>query len=163
MIRSFEENHKRWIEREIKRPRTKYFVKAFVQQLLNGNKFNWELLCKIHRGSQLNPKASCLRLLKQKEIKKMISDELKNILTEKGINENFVLDKLLVALNISEDKKDANTMLKAIDNMQDLLDMKPMKINRSESFQIKGNVDLKAIADGLETEKQKKQDKILNE
>ncbi len=73
-------------------------------------------------------------------------------MTEKGITRAFVLDKMLKAVEIAEDKKDSNGILKATDSFMDLLQMKQGKRTVTDTMQI----DLTSqISDQIETEEKK--------
>lgn len=66
----------------------------------------------------------------------MVKDELKKVLTDKGINEDFVLDTILDAIEIAKVKQDPSNMLKASSELSDYLQMKPEKRVQTEKLQI---------------------------
>jgi len=141
-----------WAEREAKHSRVRNVVNAYVGQLMSPYKVDWHILGNIYRPDQRYPDKSVKRLFRTKEVKAMVEDKLKEIMTDKGITKSFVLDKMLTAVDIAEGKKDVNGILKATDSFMDLLEMKPSKKVITDTMQI----DMSSqIADQIETEEKK--------
>lgn len=100
--------------------------------MLSG-KIDWNLVSNAYRKNQKNPVATFKRLIKQEEIKQMINHELSTLLSENGIDQQFVITKIKEALAIAEEKKDVSNMLKALENIQELLGMTPGKVKMIET------------------------------
>lgn len=143
---------KPWQEREAKKSRTKNAVSAYVTQVVNGKKPDWEQIGKIYRPDQKNPPATVRRLFKQRVIKNMIEEKLKEVLIAKGIDKGFVLDTMLEAIEIAKEKQDVSNILRAAENFVDLLEMKPNKKITTDTLQIDMT---NQIMDQVETEEKK--------
>ena len=143
---------KPWQEREAKKSRTKNAVSAYVTQVVNGDKPDWEQLGKIYRPDQKSPPATVRRLFKQRIIKNMIEEKLKEVLISKGIDKGFVLDTMLEAIEIAKEKQDVSNILRAAENFVDLLEMKPNKKITTDTLQIDMT---NQIMDQVETEEKK--------
>lgn len=115
-----------WAEKEAQKTRAKNVVKLYVQQVLAG-KVDYGVLGKAYRPDQKIPEATVRRLFKKEEIKRMIHKEMEEALRNLGIDRQFVLDKILVAMNIAEKKGDSGNMLRGAENLSDMLEMKPQK------------------------------------
>lgn len=122
MIRDFETNRKRWITAEIKKERTKRVVKLYVMMALSG-KIDWKVLGQSYRPDQQHPDWTVKRLIKQTEVKKMIDNEFATSLKNNGIDFEYTIKKLKMAIKISEEKKDAGNLLRCVENMQKLLEV----------------------------------------
>ena len=141
-----------WGERESKQQRTKNVVNAYIGQLMSPYQVDWNILGNVYRPEQRRPDLSVKRLFKNKMVKGMIEEKLKEVMTEKGITKSFVLDKMLSAIEIAEGKQDVGGILKATDSFMDLLEMKPSKRVTTDTMQI----DMTSqIADQIETEEKK--------
>jgi hypothetical protein len=141
-----------WAEREANQKRTLNVVNAYIGQLMSPYKVDWMMLGNIYRSDQKRPDIAVKRLFKNTVVKKMIEEKLMEVMTEKGITRAFVLDKMLKAVEIAEDKKDSNGILKATDSFMDLLQMKQGKRTVTDTMQI----DLTSqISDQIETEEKK--------
>lgn len=125
-----------WAEREATTARLRNTVNAYVAQVLSPNKVDWSILGNIYRPDQRRPDQTVKRLFKQKVVKNMVEQKLKEALSEKGITKSFVLDKMLSAVDIAEKKQDVGGMLKAADAFMDLLEMKPSKKIVTDTLQL---------------------------
>jgi hypothetical protein len=114
-----------WVEREKTKERTKRVVQAYVTMMLGPGKVDWAKLGNIYRPDQQIPEATVRRLFKQKEIQSMVTDEMKDALKKAGISKDFVLEKIKRALEIAENKGDAGNMLRATENLSEMLEMRP--------------------------------------
>ena len=110
-----------WKEREAGKTRTKNVVTAYVKQLLSDSKVDFKQLGKIYRPDQDIPEATVRRLFKQKEIQAMVDKKLDELLTNKGITKEMVLDLHLKALEMAESKSDVSNFLRATENFMKLL------------------------------------------
>jgi hypothetical protein len=64
------------------------------------------------------------RTMKSEVFKKMVRKELQKILHEHGLTENYTLDLLENAISVAKDKKDVPSMMRAVENLQDMHGMK---------------------------------------
>lgn len=141
MIRDLKRNRKRWAVYESQRTRTKNAIKIYVRMMLSG-KIDWNLVSNAYRKNQKNPIATFKRLIKQEEIKQMINQELSTLLSDNGIDQQFVVTKIKEALTIAEEKKDVSNMLKALENIQELLGMMPDKVKMITTNSFTGHSSL---------------------
>ncbi len=125
-----------WKEREAGKTRTKNVVTAYVKQLLSDSKVDFKQLGKIYRPDQDIPEATVRRLFKQKEIQAMVDKKLDELLTNKGITQEMVLDLHLKALEMAESKSDVSNFLRATENFMKLLDMEPNKKITTDTLEI---------------------------
>ena len=77
---------------------------------------------------------------------------MKEVLASKGINRGFVLDVIKKSIGIAENKEDVANMLRAAENLVDILEMKPNKKITTDTLQIDMT---NQIADKIETEEKK--------
>ena len=64
------------------------------------------------------------RTMKSEVFKKMVREELQNLLSEHGLTEKYTLDLLETAIGVAKDKKDVPSMMRAVENLQDMHGMK---------------------------------------
>ena len=141
-----------WQEREATSKRTKNAVNAYVGQIVEGKKVDWNQVGKIYRPDEQNPSATVKRLFKQKVISNMVEEKLKEILSSRGVDKGYVLDNILKAISIAEDKQDVSNMLRGVENFVDMLEMKPNKKVTTDTLQIDMT---NQIMDKIETEEKK--------
>jgi len=141
-----------WQEREATSKRTKNAVNAYVGQIVEGKKVDWNQVGKIYRPDEQNPSATVKRLFKQKVISNMVEEKLKEILSSRGVDKGYVLDTILKAISIAEDKQDVSNMLRGVENFVDMLEMKPNKKVTTDTLQIDMT---NQIMDKIETEEKK--------
>ena len=82
----------------------------------------------------------------------MVEEKLKEILSSRGIDKGYVLDTILKAISIAEDKQDVSNMLRGVENFVDMLEMKPSKKVTTDTLQIDMT---NQIMDNIETEEKK--------
>ena len=141
-----------WVNKEIRSTRFKNTVTAYVEQLLSDTGVNWDILGNIYRPEQRIPAATVRRLFKQQEVREVIEEKLKEILTSKGITQELVLDLHLEAIEVARGKLDPSNMLRATENLMDLLEMKPGKKITTESVEFGIS---SSIADQIASEEKK--------
>tara|TARA_R110002074_G_scaffold107607_1_gene232518 strand:+ start:277 stop:1035 length:759 start_codon:yes stop_codon:yes gene_type:complete len=141
-----------WAEKEAGKTRTKNAVNAYVHQLLGNKGIDYNVLGNIYRPDDKIPAATVRRLFKQEEIKAMVDKKLKDILVEKGVTKDMVIDITLEGINIARTKMDANNMFKGADSLAEYLEMKPNKKIITETMEIDVT---STIADQIETEEKK--------
>ena len=82
----------------------------------------------------------------------MVEKKLKEILIDKGISQEHVIDLQLEAVDIARSKGDVSNMLRVADNFMDLLSMKPGKVITTDTMEI----DMSSkIVDAIESEDKK--------
>ena len=141
-----------WAKKESRRVRAKNVVSAYASQLMGGNGVDYDVLGKIYRSDEQKPAATVRRLLKQEEIQKMVDKKLKEILLEKGVTKDMVIDGFLECIDVARTKGDPNNMMKGFDQLADYLGMKPDKKIITETMEL----DMTStIADQIETEEKK--------
>jgi hypothetical protein len=113
-----------WVEHESRRERTKRMVQLYVKMSMAG-KLDLAVLGKVYRPDQAIPTATLRRLLKQDKIKRMISEEFDKILSEVGLTERWILEKIKKAMEIAEKKGNPFAMLKGTEQLSELRDMFP--------------------------------------
>ena len=99
----------------------KDFVKVYVSQLLNGT-IDYTILGKVF-GDKKNHEIKARALLKKEYVKEMIDKELREVFTEKGIDEGTVVDMISDAHMVAKEKNDASNMLRAAENFVKILKM----------------------------------------
>ena len=125
-----------WAVREANTTRAKNLVNAYVGQLTSTKKVDYNQLGMIYRPDQKEPAATVRRVLKQEVIKKMVEKKLREVLSEKGINNSSVLDTMLEGLDIARAKQDVTNMIKISDAFMELLEMKPNKKITTDMLQL---------------------------
>jgi hypothetical protein len=74
------------------------------------------------------------------------------VLTEKGIDEGYVLDVMKDAVAVAQMKEDPGNMIRAADKLSEFLDMKPQKTQQTETLEM----DIShQISNQFETQKKK--------
>ena len=141
-----------WVKKEIRSTRFKNAVVAYVEQLLSDTGVNWDIIGNIYRPEQKIPAATVRRLFKQQEVRDVVEEKLKGILSEKGITQEKVLDLYEKGLLMAETKIDIGNYIKIIDTYADLLEMKPGKKITTESVEFGIS---SSIADQIASEEKK--------
>ena len=111
-----------WGERESRRKHVKHVIRLYAQMWLN-NTVDLVKLGKIYAPKQRIPEASIKRLLRQPEIKEMVSKELKKIFAENGIDEKYVLELYKGVAKKAGEKENLSTLLRVADTLADMLRM----------------------------------------
>tara|TARA_E500000331_G_scaffold101280_1_gene98176 strand:+ start:406 stop:1239 length:834 start_codon:yes stop_codon:yes gene_type:complete len=142
----------RWEDREARTTRAKNAVNAYVTDIIKGEKPDWEMIGKIYRPDQECPEATVRRLFKKQRIVDMVEKKLKEILIDKGITQEQVLDLQLEAIDMARVKGDVSNMLRVADNFMDLLSMKPGKVVTTDTMELDMS---NKIIDAIESEDKK--------
>jgi len=71
------------------------------------------------------------RTMKSEVFKKMVREELQNLLHEHGLTEKYTLDLLESAISVAKDKKDVPSMMRAVENLQDMHGMKEKHMQKT--------------------------------
>ena len=127
-------------------------MSAYVAQLMSDKQVDWKILGNIYRPDQQEPAITVRRLFKEEKVKTMVKEELKKVLTEKGISASYVLDTILEAIDIAKLKQDPSNMLKGSSELSEYLQMKPEKNIQTDRLEIDVS---KQIADTVQKEDRK--------
>jgi len=140
------------MEKELQTRRAKNLADAYITYVMAGKSPDWEKLGQIYRPDQEKPVATVKRLLKTKGMKAMIEEKMKEVLTDKGIDEGFVLDVIKDAIDVAKVKEDSGNMIRAAKELSDFLDMKPKAKTQTDTLEM----DIThQIADNYESAKKK--------
>jgi hypothetical protein len=142
-----------WIKKEVARARTKRVIQLYANMMLTG-RIDLQILGKAYRPDSSDPVRTVKKLLRREQVKSMIDQELQRILEEKGITKQFVIEKIVKAIELGEKREDGYLLLKGADKMADYLEMQPGKTKVTE--QIETNTIFKSIGDAIEKSDQLK-------
>jgi phage pi2 protein 07 len=84
-----------WVGREMKNKRTKQAIALYASVMLEKGRAtekDLDIIGKIYRPDQEQPKLTFKRLLKNQKIKNMIAEELKKLLSDYGVTEGDVIN-----------------------------------------------------------------------
>jgi hypothetical protein len=112
-----------WIEKEARRTRTKVAVVLYVEMLLSKGEINWTVLGRAYRPDQRIPQATVKRLFRHDKVKDMIRTEIRKALSNKGINEEEVLEMYLGAYRKAEEVGKPSEMRAVAGDLAELLGM----------------------------------------
>ena len=129
-------NPAHWLDKEVKTRRFNNTMSAYVAQLMSDKQVDWKILGNIYRPDQQEPAITVRRLFKEEKVKTMVKEELKKVLTEKGISASYVLDTILEAIDIAKLKQDPSNMLKGSSELSEYLQMKPEKNIQTDRLEI---------------------------
>ncbi len=127
---------KTYEELEANKSRTDLAIDAFLTYKMAGLPPDLEKIGKLYRPDQKNPAIAAKKMLKSKEVKKIMTDKLKEILIDKEIDEGFVLDVMKDAIDVAKTKEDPANMIRAAKELGDFLDMKPKTKQVTESIEM---------------------------
>jgi len=127
---------KSYTEIESKSKRAELAVDAFLSYKMAGEKPDLSVIGTLYRPDQVQPEIAAKKLLKSKEIKKMIKDKLKDILIEKGIDEGFVLDVMKDAIVVAKMKENSGDMIRAAKELSVFVDMQPKNKQITETLEM---------------------------
>tara|TARA_R110002051_G_scaffold173923_2_gene244191 strand:+ start:1893 stop:2684 length:792 start_codon:yes stop_codon:yes gene_type:complete len=127
---------KSYSELESNRDRADLAIDAFLTYKMAGELPDMDKLGMIYRPDQKNPALAVKKLLKTKEVKRIMADKLKEILLEKNIDEGFVLDIMKDAVDVAKMKEDPANMIRAAKELGEYLDMKPKTKQITESLEM---------------------------
>ena len=127
---------KSYNELEAQSRRTELAVDAFLAYKTAGKSPDLDKIGTIYRPDQKNPSIAAKKLFKLKEVKKMIEEKLKEILTDKEIDEGFVLDVIKDAIEVAKVKESSADMIRAAKELSIFLDMAPKTKQLTESLEV---------------------------
>ena len=129
-------NPTHWADKEARKTRTKNVVNAYVEMMLSNNKIDWDALGKVYRPDQKTPAATVRRLMKQESIKVLVEEKVKDLLVQKGINREYVIDLHQEVIALAREGGKPQLILQAADVFMDLLEMKPGKKIVTDSIEM---------------------------
>ena len=71
------------------------------------------------------------RTMKSEVFKRMVREELQNLLHEHGLTEKYTLDLLEDAIKMAKEKKDVPSVMRAVENLQDMHGMKEKHMQKT--------------------------------
>ena len=123
-------------EIEAKSGRAQLAIDMYLTYKMAGLSPDMDKIGSTYRPDQKNPAIAAKRLLKTKEAKKMIEEKLKEILTDKGIDEGFVLDTMKNAIEVAMTKDNSADMIRAAKELSVFLDMAPKTKQVTDTLEI---------------------------
>ena len=124
------------MELELQKRRSKDVLDAYMTYIFAGKTPDFEKLGQMYRPDQKKPAWTVKRLLKTKGMKQMIKDKMKEVLTERGIDEGYVLDTIKDAIGVAKVNEDPGNMIKAAKELSDYLDMKPKAKTQTDTLEL---------------------------
>ena len=124
------------MELELQKRRSKDVLDAYMTYIMAGKTPDFDLLGQMYRPDQEKPAWTVKRLLKTKGMKQMIKDKMKEVLTERGIDEGYVLDTIKDAIDVAKVNEDPGNMIKAAKELSDYLDMKPKIKTQTDTLEL---------------------------
>lgn len=128
---------KSWDELEAGKNRTKRAVDVLLASYMSTGKFDWHRAGRVYRPDEEIPEATLKRLFRKQSIRKMITEELRAMYDDIGLDEKWTAEKVKKAGEIAEEKEDPLNMLRAAQEAQKLLGMEPgiVRAERTESLE----------------------------
>tara|TARA_S200002703_G_scaffold54386_2_gene47015 strand:+ start:901 stop:1689 length:789 start_codon:yes stop_codon:yes gene_type:complete len=124
------------MELELQKRRSKDVLDAYMTYIFAGKTPDFDKLGQMYRPDQKKPAWTVKRLLKTKGMKQMIKDKMKEVLTERGIDEGYVLDTIKDAIGVAKVNEDPGNMIKAAKELSDYLDMKPKAKTQTDTLEL---------------------------
>jgi len=121
---------------ELQKRRTKDMLDAYMTYIMAGKQPDFNKLGQIYRPDHKEPSWSVKRILKTKGMKRMIKEKMQEVLTERGIDEGFVLDTIKEAIDVARVKEDSGNMIKAAKELSDYLEMKPKLKTQTDTLEM---------------------------
>ena len=127
---------KSYAEIESTKNRADLAIDAFLAYKMAGETPDMDKIGRIYRPDQKNPEVAVRKLLRTKEVKKIMADKLKEILVDKQIDEGYVLDVMKDAIDTAKVKEDPANMIRAAKELSVFLDMQPKNKQVTESIEM---------------------------
>ena len=142
-------NNRDWIVKELKKPRAKRLIKAYIAMMQKGE-VDFNILGNIYRPTEKIPEASVKRLFRQKETQNMINEELQKALIGNNVTMDYLIEQRRDLIDKSKDNKRLDITLKAIEGFEDMYNMRSQ--NRVSNT-ITETVNYKQLIESPETTK----------
>ncbi|MBU1101123.1 MAG: hypothetical protein KKA84_12040 [Bacteroidetes bacterium] len=143
-----------WQVAEANRLRTRNTVKVYVQMMLAGA-IDWNRLGQAYRPDQYIAAATVRRLFKTEEVKAMVDKELSVVLSDKGADKTWLIEKRIKAVEIAEKGGNAKDMTVALDKFDHYLGLNDRIVKSVESEEF----SWKQLSEGVEDERRIKIEK----
>lgn len=123
---------RRWSALEARKGRTKRAVAAAVQMIVSGEGIDYETIGRIFRPHEARPAASARRLLKQREVKQMLTDKVAEHFEAQGLSAATVPEVLKAAYDAAKEKGDARALIEIARELEEYFPSKPTKTKQTE-------------------------------
>lgn len=129
---------RKWIDVEMGKTRLKRLVDAYIEQTLEirGGKradYDFQVLGEVYRKDQREPSWTAKMMLRQPEVKQVISEKLSKLAAEEGVTPAWVMQKLKAAVDLAENVQDVGSMIRGLKEFREMLDMTPEKGDDGET------------------------------
>jgi len=121
---------------ELQKARSLRLLDGYMTYLMAGESPDYEKLGQMYRPDQEKPAWTARRLLKTEGMKQMIKEKMQEVLTERGIDEGYVLDTIKDAIGVAKCNEDPGNMIKAAKELSDFLDMKPKAKTQTDTIEV---------------------------
>ncbi|MFC2083656.1 hypothetical protein ACFLS9_01230 [Bacteroidota bacterium] len=151
--------HRNWTERAYKSGRIRRFVRVWSRMLIN-NQVDYKKACNVYKRNEANPVATIRKLLRRKEVQLMIEKEIIKLYEKESITPSEVvkIEKDLFKKTLKA--SDYTNSIKLLKAWRDSLGMAAPKVTKSESYEERYSMDLRAIE---KLQKKFEEDKRLKE
>lgn len=138
-----------WAAKELKKPRAIRAVELYAQLMLERKgkltDTDWKTIGAIYRPDQEIPEATAKRFIRQAEVQRMVAQKIAQMLSDRGITPETVVDDYLDLKERAKKAKNLNIEKAVLDKFFDMLDMKP---ERQQKVRLDGmDVDWSVLAE----------------
>lgn len=123
---------KRWGALEARKARTKRAVAVAAQMVVSGQPIDYEAVGRVFRPREARPGASARRLLKQREVKAMLTEKIAEHFTAEGLSAASVPEVLKAAIEAAKEKNDARALLEIARELEEYFPAKPTRTKTTE-------------------------------
>lgn len=121
-----------WSTLEARKTRTKRAVVSAAEMVVSGAGIDYERIGQIYRPTEARPAASARRLLKQREVKAMLTEKIAEHFRTEGFSAASVPEVLKKAIAAAEEKNDARTLLEIARELEEYFPSKPTHAREEE-------------------------------
>lgn len=111
-----------WIVKEVAKTRTRRVTKLYAMMLLAG-RVDWHVLSVLWKPTEIVPGWRIKKLFREEEVIELVTKELYALMMAKGVTPEYVIEKMLRAVDLAEIKGDGSTILKACHDFREMLGM----------------------------------------
>lgn len=111
-----------WTEREARKTRTRRMAKLYAMMLLAG-RVDWHVLSVVWKPEQIVPGWRVRKLLREEVVLEMVTKETYALMKARGVTPDYVIEKMMKAVDLAELKGDGGTILKACADFRGMLGM----------------------------------------
>lgn len=141
-----------WDEKEARTSRVDRMAEVMVQMMLSDQPIDWHKLGLAYRTDEKIPEATVKRLVKNKHIRKVIKEKLREELQDQDVNEADVISKFEEAYRVAKDKGQPNAMIRVAENYREMLDMSPDKEESTQELEY--NISTEELLDDEERQEE---------